>query len=320
MNSSVFFNHLDYYIPTTKLFFDEHLSFFQNDNDSIYDEGEKFLEFSEEMLNLKSVSIEKTLSLEDMALALIQKNIDNSKIIPEKIDYIFIAVDFNDHLISFGHFIQHHFKMEKANVIRVADNFCANVDTAIGLAKRILKHEDKNKQILLITGCKLEDSLKNRILGSYGVMGDSVGIALMSCDESDALAEIKAQEVVTKGVLHEVDFTKDNTILHYQTFAECVKKIIDNNNIIISDLRKVLMHNANHLLIETVIKSFGIDSAIIEKQNFGKFGHLGTTDLIFNLNTFIENSNCTNGNVLAIQSGATGTYAATYFITSPRTN
>lgn len=315
MKKTIHINHIDYYIPENRLLFSDNDAFFTEDNKSVFKNAEDFNLFTEKVLNIDGVNVETEKSLETMALELISKNIDAGSIDTTLVRYILIAVDSPDQLKHFGHYIQDKLKLNNANVIRITDNYCANVDIAIGLSKSILENIDELAQVLIITGSKLKNSLENRIVGNYGVMGDSAGIAIISNSSIDALVEIKSQEIITKGELSKIDLEKDNTLLHYQSYVECLTKLIKNNNLSGEDFDAVILHNANQMLIEQALKACGVKKEKINTENHQKYGHLGTTDLLLNLKTHIENSISDNDEtILSLNLGVIGSYVSTYYV------
>jgi 3-oxoacyl-[acyl-carrier-protein] synthase III len=308
---SNYIKHLDCYLPKNRLYFKDHLDYFENGNYSqLFENGTKFLEFNKKTLDLESVIVETEKKMEEMAVELLDKNLDEGNIIPEEIDYVFIAVDWDFQLENFGHYMQHEFDMKNAKIIRVSGNYCTNVDMAMDLACGILDGSDKEQNILIITGSKFHNTLDKRIIGTYGVMGDSIGLMLLSNNIKNSLLEIKKQNVVTKGELHKLDLMKDNAILHFQSYIECLDRILENE---VMTIDKIILHNANQLLLEQVFIYKGINKDSIDKTNQNKYGHLGTTDLILNLKTYAENGAKKDDNILSLNLGVVGTYVATLF-------
>jgi 3-oxoacyl-[acyl-carrier-protein] synthase III len=313
MKKKVFINNLDCYIPKTKLFFQNHLSELEDENSSVFPNSKSFLDFSQKILNIDSVNIELDLSIEQMAIKLVEKNIKDNLIRPLSINYIIIANDFDNQLVNFGHYIQYNLGMDNANVLKISGNYCTNIDLAIGMAKRIIESEYNDTQVLIICGSKLDNNLASRIVGSYAVMGDSVSLALLSNISDNSLCEIKSQEIVTKGILNEINHTKDNTLLHFQSYQLCFNQLLKNNDLVFNEIDGVILHNSNQLLVEQSLKSCGINNNKIERSNLFKYGHLGSSDLILNLNTYL-NKTSNNQIISSLNLGVTGTYVGTIFI------
>jgi 3-oxoacyl-[acyl-carrier-protein] synthase III len=314
MRGQVFINHLDYYVPQDRLYFEENKDFFNEPHPGVpFDNSDKFFEFVKKYLDIDSVTVEKNLTLEEMVMGLLKKNIEAGKINPAVITHIILAPDLYNHLPSFGHRVQYELNMPKANVVRVTDNFCANIDVGIGLAAKLIAQETDPTTILVIAGTKLGDGFDIRVVGSYGVMGDAAGFMIMSNNKEQAVAEVLGQETVTKGVLYNADLAKDNTILHFQSYSESVKKVLAKAQLTAADVSQVLLHNANQMLVTETLKSCGIKPDKVDKTNHKKYGHLGTVDLVMNLHTNIENAPANQEVLLSVNLGVVGTYVSTLY-------
>ncbi len=314
MKGQVFINYLDCYIPEDRLYFEENKEFFNEPHPGVpFDSSEKFFDFVKKYLDIDSVTIEKNLTLEEMAMGLLKKNLDAGKIDPATITHIVLAPDLYNHLPSFGHRVQFELNMPRASVVRITDNFCANIDVAIGWVAKMIEGETAPVNVLVIAGTRLGEGFDIRVVGSYGVLGDAAGIMLMSNNRENAIAEVLGQETVTKGVLYNADLAKDNTILHFQSYSESVKKVLAKCKLTAADVSQVLLHNANQMLVTETLKSCGIKPDKIDKTNHKKYGHLGTVDLLLNLKTNIENAPSNQENLISVNLGVVGTYVSTLF-------
>lgn len=304
---------IDYYIPSNRIFFKEYLEHLEEDLDvPPFKSNEEFLSYSEDILEIESVVFENKISIEEATQDLVQKNVVNSGIDPESIDYVIVASDNPKHQSVLGHFIQETFMMKNAKVITVSGNYCANIDISLDISRIILNSTDRPTNILVFSGSFFGNKLEERIVGSYGILGDSIGLMLLSNQRQDGIAEILDQSVIVKGELRTLDFSKDSTVLHFQTYYECLEKILKKNQV---EIDGIVLHNANQMLIEQVLISQEISPNKIDKTNINKYGHLGTTDLLLNLDTFISNTAKPNNIVLSLNLGAVGTYVSTLFKT-----
>jgi len=80
-----------------------------------------------------------------------------------------------------------------------------------------------------------------------------------------------------------------------------------------SDVDQVVIHNANEMLILQVIKACGIKIRNVNNSNQGKFGHLGSCDLVLNLKTILDQGDGDAGNIVSLNLGIVGTYVSTLF-------
>jgi 3-oxoacyl-[acyl-carrier-protein] synthase III len=250
--------------------------------------------------------------MEEMVEELLDKNLDAGTIIPEEIDHIIIATDFNDRLVRFGHYVQYEFEMNNADVLRISGNYCANIDKALShAAMMVLSDTSVEKNILIICGTKYQPNTDNRILANYAVMGDGVAVIVVSNSAEDAILKIKKQNTITKGVLHEGNVDEDNAILHFQSYMECLDGLFKGEeDFSKEDVSGIILHNSNHMLLEQVLASYEVDISKIDKTNQGTYGHLGTTDFVMNLKTHVEN-NADSNLILSLNLGANGTYVGT---------
>lgn len=315
MSSKVFINHLDYYIPEGRMLIEDFVNTISEEGVSVFQSRDKFKEYLEEFLPLEHLAIEKESSLETILINLLKKNIQDRKIIPKDIDFVILAFEHNDKLKHFGHKIQQCLGInEYANIVQLSGNYCANVDIAIGLAEKLIRDSSIIKRALIITGNKIS-SLEERIVGTYGVLGDGVGLISISNESENAQVEIIGQKALLKGELHKVDFTKDNTILHYQAYVESFTETLNENNIESTDLSQVFLHNANVLLPKEAVKMCDVEETLFYDKNRLAYGHLDTVDFIMNLKDYLAEQKLSNSYLASLSIGVTGTYVTTIFKT-----
>jgi 3-oxoacyl-[acyl-carrier-protein] synthase III len=304
---NAYITHLDYYLPSGRLHFNDHIDFF-NTNKEHFDTAQKFIDYSKNALGLESVAVETDKTLEEMVTSLLDISISKCIIVPNEIDYIIVAPDLDSQLPDFGSFVQKKYKMDNATLIRSSGDFCVNIDVSIGVASQILNKE-KNKKILILAGSKLEVSLEERIVGGYGVMGDAAGIILMSGEANKGILKINQQNILFEPENGVNALQEGSAFVHLKAYIKCMKALNDLNN---DCIEEIILHNANHLLMKEALTYVGLDTSKIDTINQKKYGHLGTADLILNLKTNLDN-NHDNGRILTLNLGISGTYAATIF-------
>jgi 3-oxoacyl-[acyl-carrier-protein] synthase III len=308
MTSELYINQAIHFIPEEKL----KISDFDTESlDGFFNTKEEFINSCDTYLQLQSIRVAPEKSLEDMMTDLLDKGLDTGIIDPSQIDHIIISPIYNANLEGYGHFLQHEFEMKNANIIRSGDHYCANIDLSLELARRLMS-QDKKENVLVVGGSKFAD-LRQRLVGSYAVAGDSASYMLLT-NKKDEHAKLKliAQAHVIKGQLNDVDLSEDNTILHYQAYLLCMRKIFSNPAVAKEKIAKIVCHNANITLVKEILKTQKFDPSIIFLDNQGKYGHLGTTDLVLNLNDCQESLK--SGELLmSISLGVIGTYVATIY-------
>lgn len=312
MEKPVYIEYLDCYVPETKLKLADCLDL--QDNIRPYFSGrEEFLKYANSVLCLDNVRVERRLDLEKMAMLVLDKYMQQKAPAAGTLRYVIIATDRSHAALDIGHQILRKFAIPRATVFRVADNYCANIDLAIGLAATLLRARQEPSRAIIISGTKVGDGLAGRVVGTYGILGDSAGITVLSNTHGPHLAEVREQVVITRGELAAKDLTKDNTLLHLQSFSVCLKELLLQSGLSPSMVDQVAVHNANDMLILQVIKSCKIDIRAVNSSNSGKFGHLGSCDLVLNLKTILEQGKRGAGNIVSLSLGIVGSYVSTLY-------
>lgn len=319
--NNTYIKDLDCYIPSKKLFFEDHKSYFKSDeNNSIFESYEEFKKFADS-INLKSVNVEEKQDIKQMVYHLLDRSISENKLDLETIDYILVATDIDDQFKWIGQHILYRYKLKDTKVLRVSENFCTNVDLSIQLAEYILS-EPEIENVMIITGSMLEENLIKRIISTYAVVGDSVGYMILSKQKNtnaSSLLLLDQKTICTGDLLRGEDFDlktlKDNTFIHFQGYLKCLTSLLESNGVDDSDIQTIILHNANHYLLEEILKSKKIDLNKIDKRFVNSYGHLGTTDIILNLKPYLETNIEKGKTILALNSSVSGTYSSSLFKT-----
>jgi 3-oxoacyl-[acyl-carrier-protein] synthase III len=312
MDKPVYVEYLDCYIPETKM----NLADFPDLPESVrpyFSGSEDFLNYAKSVLCLDSIRVEQRLGLEEMVMLLVDQYMRGHGAAARTVKYVIIATDQSYDLKDYGHHILQRLAIPRSTVFRVADNYCVNVDLAIGLATTLLRANQEPSRAIIISGTKNGNGLAKRVVGTYGILGDSAGITVLSNERGSHLAEVIGQAVISRGELAEIDLTRDSTLLHLQSYSICLKELLSKSSLLPSMVDQVVIHNANELLIVQVIKSCRIKAAAINDSNHGKFGHMGSCDLVLNLKTILEREERAAGNIVSLNLGIIGTYVATLF-------
>jgi|SRR5579872_407691 len=215
MNKVIHIEYLDCYVPETQLNLAD-CPDLETAIDGYFSGREDFLRFSTNVLSLDGIRVERQLDLEGMAMSVLDKYMHRQGVDTRTVKFIIIATDQSDALKDFGHKILGRFALPRTTVFRISDNYCANIDLAIGLAATLLRAEKEPGKVIILSGTRRGEGLTGRVVGAYGIVGDSAGITVLSSEEGPHLAEVGGQVVITRGELAEMDLTKDNTPLHLQ--------------------------------------------------------------------------------------------------------
>ena len=312
MEKPIYIEYLDCYIPETKLNLADCEDLTERTG-AYFPSREDFLKYAKSVLELDNVRVERQLDLEKMVMLVLDRYMQRQGIDARTVKYLIIANDYNYALKDFGHQILQRWAMPNSTVFRVGDNYCVNIDIAIGVATTLLRARQEPSRAIIISGTKFGNDLAGRVVGTYGILGDSAGITVLSNEEGSHLAEVKGQVVITRGELAAMDLTKDYTLLHLRSYSVCLKGLLSQSGLLPSLVDQVVIHNANKLLILQVIKSCGIKIGALNNSNLGKYGHLGSCDLVLNLKTILERDDRAAGNIVSLNLGIIGTYVSTLF-------
>jgi 3-oxoacyl-[acyl-carrier-protein] synthase III len=313
VDKAIYIEYLDCYIPETKLNLAD-CPDLEDGSGRYFASSKDFLKYANTVLRLDNVRVEQRLDLESMVMVILDQYVQRRGADARSVKYVIIATDFSDAVKDIGHRVVQRLATPRSTVLRVADNYCVNIDIAIGLATTLLRAEETPSRAVIISGMKCGNGLKERVVGTYGVLGDSAAITVLSNEEGSQLAEVRGQAVVSRGELAEMNLAKDNTLLHLQSYSICLRELLKKSDLLPSKVDQVVIHNANELLILQVVKSCGINMRVVNNSNQGKFGHLGSCDLVLNLKTILEQDDRAIRNIVSLNLGVIGTYVSTLFI------
>ena len=214
MDKPIYIEYLDCYIPETKL----ELAGCTDLEESIapYFSGRaEFLKYATSVLCLDNIRVGSAAWSGRDGHAVIRSVSESQGAAARTVKYIIVATDQSSDLKDYGHHILRRLAIPRSTVFRVTDNYCVNIDLAIGLAATLLRANQEPSRAIIISGTKNGNGLAKRVVGTYGILGDSAGITVLSNEKgSHYLAEVGGQAVISRGELAEIDLTKDNTLLH----------------------------------------------------------------------------------------------------------
>lgn len=303
--------YIDYYIPSDELSIEDFVDEINNDDvPKSFSGKEEYREFISDILTLKSIRVENTLSETEMLDLLLIDFFKKKKIIdPSEIDIILVAE--SESSVSkpknLGQYLQHRHKIDQAYVMNLAGNYCANIDFAVGTAHRLLKADIHIKNILVVSICKIRKTAE-RIVGSYAILSDAAGIMLLS--REGAMVNEMKNHIISNGLLHDVQLNEDNSLLHCKYYIKCLQGLL-NNQITDRDIGGIIVQNANTLMISQCIASVGLDPAKIYTKNLGRYGHMDCLDYLVNLKDALDSDCHTNGYLLTFGTGLAGNYIGT---------
>ncbi len=311
-------NYIDYYIPTQEL----PVSRFLNaiDEKSVppsFKNKQEYQMFIENILKLKGIRVEANLDEVAMIGGLIEKVFDSEKIEPKDIDIIIATQE--PELVTqqnLAKILQLKYKMGRSFIINATGNQCANIEVAIYLASSILHNHQNLNNIMIISSNKAE-TIDKRTFGTYAVVGDGAGIMLMS-NNVDINGKYRLRLVdnviISNAKLYDADINADNAIAHCISYVKCISDLMEKNSISDDNIEKIIIQNANPLMISQCMASAGLDKKKIFTNNIGKYGHMEYVDFMINLKDALDEG---IGNkdryLLTFGTGSAGSYVACLF-------
>jgi 3-oxoacyl-[acyl-carrier-protein] synthase III len=299
-------SYLDYYIPEQNISVDD---FLQQVNDAqlppVFPSKREYAGFIDSVLQLSDIPVEQEMDETAMLSLVICRMFDRQVVQPSEIDMIIMLSEQRANgKTNPGQFLQYKFGMSNAMIINLSGNHCANLDVAISLAGTLCQGNTKN--ILILCATRTLNPV-DRIIGTYAILGDAAGLVLINKEKSNL--QLKDHLVMSKGMLHEANMVKDNSLIHSKYIRKEVGDILKRNGLTPSQITRVLIQNANPLLITHSLSEMGFNPNAIFTGNFGKYSHLDTVDLLVNLQSVLELETGTEEQlVMTIGMGWAGTY------------
>lgn len=303
-------SYLDYYIPGEELSIDDFLA--NIDEASVppnFKNKTAYEKFIGSVLELKSIRIETSQAEPEMVGGLLEKMFSQHKIEPEEIDLVILAQEpVLSRMRNLVQFIQYSYKMSRAYAMCISGNLCTNIEVALDTACSIMESRQDLNNILIIGAIKIEKP-DNRIIGTYGIYGDGAGIMLVS--RRDSTIKLLDSEIWCDGAFYKADLNTDYTTIHSRNYLTSINNLIGRNSLENEMIDKIIIQNANPLLVSQCITLAGLDNDKIFSENFGKYGHLDCLDFLVNLKDTAHNDPDPGEKlVLSLGIGWTGTYAS----------
>lgn len=312
--------YLDYYVPETELTISSFLERIEvNSIPACFNDREEYRLFIENILDLKSIKIEEELGTAEMIGILIEKMFETQAIDPEEIDIIILAQENDDHEGGGGNlssYIQHRYRMKNAFIANISGNQCIDVEVALAFISSLFESRRDIANILLMGAVKPK-SLKKRIVGAYGIMGDGAGIALIRKNQPGiSLIDqtIRSNGRFYKGFPTGPGPGGDAIIQYSESYFNCISHLLESHALIDGDIEKIIIQNANPLIVSQFIPRLGLNSNKIFNANLGRYGHLNQLDFLVNLKSIsrlpaIDKSKY----LLSLGSGWYGTFIASLY-------
>jgi 3-oxoacyl-[acyl-carrier-protein] synthase III len=244
-----------------------------------------------------------------MVGGLLAKMFDQRQIQPAEIDLVILAQEpALSRMRNLAQFIQYSYKMSGAYVMHTSGNLCTNIEVALDTACTLIESRQDLNNILIIGAIKVEKP-ENRIIGTYGIYGDGAGIMLVS--RRDSKIKLLDSEIFCDGSFYKIDLNADYTTIHSRNYLVSINGLIGRNSLEDEMIDKIIVQNANPLLVSQCITLAGLDNDKIFSGNFGKYGHLDCLDFLVNLKDAArDNPEPGEKLILSVGIGWAGTYVS----------
>ena len=301
-------SYLDYYIPEEKLYTVDLIESIDVAGlPASFEDKEDYAAFVSEVLELESVPVETRMDGAGMIHYLLQKLFDGG-FSPSAVDLIVVVQDTpQSGMSNLGHYFQHAFQMNSANVLQMGGNHCCNMEVCLRYVLRLMDGDHTIRNVLFV-GYLKHRHLQDRIIGSYAIEGDGAGIMMVQKEGTGW--RVPASHLLTNGALHAADMNADNSLILCKYYVKCLREILQQNHLTGRDIGAVIIQNANKMLIEQCMAAEGIDPRCIYLGNYGKYGHLDCIDFIINLKDLSNSGLQPQSRLLSFGTGWAGTYIA----------
>lgn len=303
--------YIDYYIPEEELavtHFLEHI-----DVKSMppgFKNKQEYAMFIEGILKLKSIRVEPKLDAAGMMGQLVERMFNTQNIKPEEIDIIMFVQE--PEVIArknVAKYLQYEYKMNKAYTINVSGNHCANNEVALDLASSLLQQRKDLNNILVVSVSKME-TLDKRVFGTFALVGDAAGLMLINNQNVGKYnLGLVDNEIISDGSFHDVNVNEDSSLIHCKSYSKCITDLVKKNSLSSEDIEKIIIPNANTLLVSQCLAAAGLDTKKIFSNNLGKYGHMDCVDFLINLRDMLDEGIVNkNRYIFSFGTGSAGSY------------
>lgn len=310
--------YMDYYIPEKELTISSFLEGIEvNWIPACFNDREEYRLFIENVLELKSIRIEEELGPAEMIGMLIEKMFETQPIDPEDIDIIILARENADNGgLNLSSYLQYRYHMKNAFIMNVSGNQCIDMEVALCLTSSLFESRRDISNILLVGAVKPKN-LKKRIVGAYAIMGDAAGIVLTRKNQKGTRLidhTIRSNGRFYKGFPTSPGPGGDAIIQYTESYFNCLSHLLETHSLADRDIEKIIIQNANPLIVSQFIPRLGLNSNKIFADNLGRYGHLNQLDFLVNLKALSQMPALDkNKYILSVGSGWYGTFISSLY-------
>ncbi len=310
--SALTITNISVYIPPNEVAINELFDSLPSTIASLNIDKDEYSAYIQSDLGFTSIRTAGKLKDTDMLIEAADQLFDLEIVSPEDIDFLFMAQE-NDVIQKEnpGQFLQAEFDMKRTKIMTISGHHCANVDAAVYMANCV-STSDPTIETVLITGVVSIPKAEARLVGSYGILGDAATCILLERNGQSGLTLVH-QHMVSAGILHEIDLTKDVSLILCKYYTLCLSELLEKSGLSDADIDHIIIQNANTSLIEQCLSTVDLNPDKIFADNLTKYGHLDSIDLPLNLRDLMEKGIKDGAHILTFGSGVNGSFIASIF-------
>ncbi|MFK7784468.1 MAG: 3-oxoacyl-[acyl-carrier-protein] synthase III C-terminal domain-containing protein [Crocinitomicaceae bacterium] len=311
--SALTITNISVYIPNNTVSIDELFTSLPSDAIPSLNLGmDDYLEYIQSDLGYTSIRTAGRLKDTDLLIEAADQLFDLDIVAPDDIDFLFMAQE-SDVIQKEnpGQFLQMEFDMKGAKIMTISGHHCANVDAALYMANCIAT-SDPSIEKVIISGVVTIPSVEARLVGSYGILGDAATCILLERNAKSGLKLVN-QHMVSAGLLHEIDLSKDVSLLLCKYYTLCLSELMEKSGFSDEDIDHIIIQNANTSLINQCLSAVDLNLDKVFTDNLTTYGHLDSIDLPLNLRDLMEKGIKDGAHILTFGSGINGSFIASIF-------
>ncbi|MEO8109089.1 MAG: 3-oxoacyl-[acyl-carrier-protein] synthase III C-terminal domain-containing protein [Ginsengibacter sp.] len=279
--------HINYYVPENQMPVRELIDGVSaKDIPAVFEDKAAYTAFVQNELKVDAIRIEDKLADTEMLTNTVEQIFVDGVAEPGEIDLIILAQEEDQRQkLNLGQYIQYEFGLDNGYVLNVDGNHCANIDHALTLASQISHNNEAINNILILANVKV-NTLKERLVGTYGIVSDGSGSMLLRKDGKGAA--LKSSKILSAGRFHDVNLNRDDSLILMKYYVKCLKESLDKYEVSPDDIAHIITQNANPLLINQCLEMAGLETDKIFSANQTKYSHLDCLDFLVNLKDLLQ--------------------------------
>ncbi len=283
----------DYYLPSNLVSTEDYLASLTDLEMPNNCTREEYYQQVIDQTKVKSIAIEKQYNLVEIFSKLIEKLLNNNNVEPDKISQVIytrpgnLCYDMiekkyrrynnNNQCVNIGYYLIEKFKFRNANLI-IINGKCTSTIQGISLANDHIKSSSEKYSLILTPNMESNNESRQ---SEHHIIGDGAGVMLIGNDNKNKKFSIVDNNYISDGLssyyyYHKKEYPK----VPFNVKNRPLKKILNDNNIALTDIRMCITVNSNAKLLEHLYGITSYENIYIKNIPYG--GHIADVDLIRN--------------------------------------